>query len=78
MLAKGKCISLLSPISNIFFLRVYVEKDNFILDYYNRFRQLKEQEKRSKKNKAVAKDTVELLESQSESEEGSDDEVIVS
>lgn len=48
-----------------------------ILNYYNRFRQLKEQEKRSKKNKAVAKDTVELLESQSESEEGSDDEVIL-
>lgn len=45
---------------------------------YNRFRQLKEQEKRSKKNKAVAKDSVEPLESQSESEEVSDDEVIVS
>ncbi|KAG2298343.1 hypothetical protein Bca52824_034815 [Brassica carinata] len=43
-------------------------------DAGERFRQLKEQEKRSKKNKAVAKDTVELLESQSESEEGSDDE----
>ncbi|KAH0929981.1 hypothetical protein HID58_015708 [Brassica napus] len=40
-------------------------------DAGERFRQLKEQEKRSKKNKAVAKDTVELLD---ESEEGSDDE----
>lgn len=59
--------------SNILFLQAL----DVILNYYNRFRQLKEQEKRSKKNKAVAKDTVELLESQSESEEGSDDEVIL-
>uniref|UniRef100_A0A1J3GDQ4 Inner membrane protein ALBINO3, chloroplastic n=2 Tax=Noccaea caerulescens TaxID=107243 RepID=A0A1J3GDQ4_NOCCA len=43
-------------------------------DAGERFRQLKEQEKRSKKNKAVAKDSAEPLESQSESEEGSDDE----
>ncbi|XP_010470048.1 PREDICTED: inner membrane protein ALBINO3, chloroplastic isoform X2 [Camelina sativa] len=43
-------------------------------DAGERFRQLKEQEKRSKKNKAVAKDTVELVDNQSESEEGSDDE----
>ncbi|KFK32256.1 hypothetical protein AALP_AA6G218600 [Arabis alpina] len=43
-------------------------------DAGERFRQLKEQEKRSKKNKAVAKDTVEPLESQSESEEGEDDD----
>lgn len=55
------------------FSQVCKFSDKCILDY-NRFRQLKEQEKRSKKNKAVAKDTVELVESQSESEEGSDDE----
>lgn len=73
MLARGKCESLYNlSLLNIFFLT------SRVILKYNRFRQLKEQEKRSKKNKAVAKDTVELLESQSESEEGSDDEVIVS
>ncbi|CAN8247355.1 unnamed protein product [Cochlearia groenlandica] len=41
-------------------------------DSGERFRQLKEQEKRNRKNKAVAKDSA--LESLSESEEGSDDE----
>lgn len=63
-------------VSNNFLARMSKNDDK--LDY-NRFRQLKEQEKRSKKNKAVARDTVEPLESLSESEEGEDDdEVIVS
>ncbi|ESQ51366.1 hypothetical protein EUTSA_v10016643mg [Eutrema salsugineum] len=43
-------------------------------DAGERFRQLREQENRNKKNKAVAKDSAEPLESVSESEEGSDDE----
>ncbi|CAN8285507.1 unnamed protein product [Cochlearia groenlandica] len=43
-------------------------------DSGERFRKLKEQEKRSKKNKAVAKDSAAPLESRSESEEGLDDE----
>lgn len=39
-----------------------------------RFKQLKDQEKRSKKNKAVAKDAAQTVESPSDSDEGSDDE----